>query len=220
MWNGSKDYFDPFHASGLHIMMKTRKGNSMAKVSTYRAMISALVCTFLCVAMLCGMTYAWYLGSIDSGNNTIKIGAYNVTLKSYDGSSSFTDSVSSTTSYTVTGLGPGGSETYYFQVENKNDYAVNAKLSVIPVSKAADIQIFCSEVSNASQEPTGDAVYDFANVTDAEIATPTPTQIFTGSVSANSTKIVAVKVMLPDNSVAANASTGFKLKFDIEQPHS
>ena len=201
--------------------MKTRKGNSMAKMSTYKAMISALVCTFLCVAMLCGMTYAWYLGSIDSGNNTIKIGAYNVTLKSYNGSS-FTDSVSDTTSYTVTGLGPGGSQTYYFQITNSNDYAVNAKISVIPVSKGADVQIFCSAVDSAPQEFTGSAVYDFANVTDEQIATPspTPTQIFFDSVSANSTKIVAVKVMLPNTSVAANASTGFKLKFDIEQPHS
>lgn len=191
----------------------------MAKMSTYKAMISALVCTFLCVAMLCGMTYAWYLGSIDSGNNTIKIGAYNVTLKSYNGSS-FTDSVSDTTSYTVTGLGPGDSQTYYFQIKNSNNYAVNAKISVIPVSKGADVQIFCTAVDNAPQEFTGSAVYDFATVTDAQIETPTPTQIFIDSVSANSTKIVAVKVMLPNDSVAANASTGFKLKFDIEQPHS
>ena len=189
----------------------------MSKMSTYKAMITSLVCTFLCVALLCGMTYSWYLGTIDSGSNTIKIGAYNVTVKYADTPSSFSAVMSNgEVNFTVTDLGPGDYRVCYFQVTNNTESPVTVKVYVTPVSQQADIQLYAASV-DGSYTPEG-AGTDFQSLTETtEISVSGGATVPARSGTTPGVKVIAVAVKLPADSTAVNRTSEFTLKFDVAQ---
>lgn len=201
-------------------MMKTRKGNSMAKVSTYRAMISALVCTFLCVAMLCGMTYAWYLGTIDSGSNTINIGTYDVSVKwaSNELPATFTSSMTDgQVNFNVTGMGPGDVKVCYFQINNDTAYPANLKIyAQHGENTGADLRIYAASVTG-TYVPVGVGT-DLTTLADETAISPEGGfTVPAKSGNTAGTLVVAVAVKLPGNSMAVNATTDFTLKFNVQQ---
>ena len=187
----------------------------MSKMSTYKAMITSLVCTFLCVALLCGMTYSWYLGTIDSGSNTIKIGAYDVSVKYADTPSSFTTVMSDgTVNFDVSGLGPGDFRVCYFQITNNSDKAATVRVFVTPVTSDADIQIYAASVTGAYTPDGAGTDYASLSATTA-IAVSGGATVPARSGNTAGVKVIAVAVKLPENSVAANKTSTFTLKFDV-----
>ena len=197
-------------------MMKTRKGNSMAKVSTYKAMISALVCTFLCVAMLCGMTYAWYLGYIESGDNTIKIGTYNVSVKySGDPSSITTAAGSDIVYFSASNMKPGDYQVCYFQVTNDTDNPANVKIYITPESKNADVKIYAAPTTGA-YTPSGDGMA-LTSLTEETVIDATGWTVPARTGATPAVSVIAVAVKLPEDSLAAGKTSTFTLRFDVTQ---
>ena len=194
----------------------------MSKMSTYKAMITSLVCTFLCVAMLCGMTYAWYLGTIDSGNNTINIGTYDVSVKwaSNELPATFTSSMTDgQVNFNVTGMGPGDVKVCYFQITNDTAYAANLKIYAQHGENTdADLRIYAASVTGTYTPDDNDNGTDLTALNNETAISPASGfTVPAKSGSAAGTLVVAVAVKLPGNSVAVNATTDFTLKFNVQQ---
>ena len=139
--------------------------------STKRALITSIVATFLCFAMLVGTTYAWFTSTVTSAGNVIQAGTLDVTLeyaatKPADKDTGWSDaSVGPIFNYDK--WEPGYTDVKYIKVENEGTLDLQYLLTVVPNNKE-ELDVDLAEVID---------VYMFegaAEVTRDMLATSTP----------------------------------------------
>ena len=186
---------------------------------TGKALTVSIVATFLCVALLFGTTYAWFTSSVDSGNNVIKTGAFDVEVKfnkaftdawqSFENGVLFADGDGDTT------LLPGNSVIRYIKFINKCDYPVKFDL-MLPqftaetVASSFDFYYKDSGVTAAIGSTAEMTKLDtLADLNPASVSTPTRilSVVVEGKGAAESEEaVVAVAVKLPESYDVASAA--------------
>ena len=135
--------------------------------ATKRAILSSVLATVLCFAMLAGTTFAWFTDTVTSEGNIIQTGSLEVGMYWADGSK---DPTATDTTWTDASEGPmytaktlwepGYADAKHIKIVNEGNLALNYKLRIVAdgiVGKLADvIDVYYFE--NASQ---------YANRTDA-----------------------------------------------------
>lgn len=186
--------------------------------------------------MLFGMTYAWFKVDIDSGNNVIKIGAFDVNVyysNTYiaadaDGWTAFKDN----SIFENVTLIPGDEVVRYVKFENKCDYPVKFDL-VLPTGatfdangKVNNLNIYTADTVTAAVTVADMVSLNNLGALHSAATAAAPTLLVTKTLAANTSAIVAVGVKLPEtyDSVSAQAiSETFKLRVIATQwnaPHT
>ena len=52
-----------------------------------QSLVVSVVGILICIVSLCSITYAWFSGSVSSGNNVLKSGSFDLEIKAVDGTS-------------------------------------------------------------------------------------------------------------------------------------
>lgn len=191
-------------------MRKAKKGKN-----TSRALTSAIIGTFLCIAMLFGTTFAWFTSTIQTGTNTIKTADFNVKLQycdTYDGT--YADLTASDVLFNDVTLVPGGkTDVKYIKITNNNDYAVEASAAIGEVTTTGgDNEMKLAYRTVTSAVNFGDD--DFTNSLSA-------TEILNNQTLAqNESVIVAIQVLLPLDAESAGVTNSFTIMVGTTQSNT
>ena len=102
---------------------------------TKRALLSSVVATFLCLAMLLGTTFAWFTDTVTSANNVIMSGNLDITLEYFDGKE-WKDVEGASEILDPKALWePGYTEVAYFRFENAGSLALKYSLGINIISE-------------------------------------------------------------------------------------
>lgn len=209
--------------------------------NTGKALSLSILSTFLCVCMLFGITYAWFKVDINSGENVIKIGAFDVNVyysntykaanasdwSAFEGANVFNN---------VT-LIPGDEVVRYVKFVNNCDYPVKFDLA-LPTgfsgnAAANNIKVYTADTVSAAVTTSNMTEYSTLKTIEGAATADAPAGIITKVVGAKTnntpgTAIVAVGVKLPDDYNTPSTSTNslaetFKLRVIATQwnaPHT
>ena len=98
--------------------------------STKRALISSILATLICVAMLIGTTFAWFTDTASTGINKIVSGNLKVGFQYWNGTA-YVDASDANLFSENTFWEPGHTEVVYLKVVNKGNLALKYRLSTI-----------------------------------------------------------------------------------------
>ena len=99
--------------------------------TTQRKWIMSVVAILLCIALLVGLTFAWFTDSASSGNNTIKSGNLDIELYYLDSDGNYRNVESDTELFTDVSLWePGAVATETFKIANVGNLALQYQLGM------------------------------------------------------------------------------------------
>ena len=102
----------------------------MEQTKTKKALIMSVLSMVLCIAMLIGMTFAWFTDTASTGVNKIQAGNLKVGFEYWNGEK-YVDAQDATLFSEDTRWEPGHTEIVYLKVTNKGNLALKYKLSTI-----------------------------------------------------------------------------------------
>ena len=102
----------------------------MEQTKTKKALIMSVLSMVLCIAMLIGMTFAWFTDTASTGVNKIQAGNLKVGFEYWNGEK-YVDAKDVTLFSEDTRWEPGHTEIVYLKVTNKGNLALKYKLSTI-----------------------------------------------------------------------------------------
>ena len=102
----------------------------MEQTKTKKALIMSVLSMVLCIAMLIGMTFAWFTDTASTGVNKIQAGNLKVGFEYWDGEK-YVDAKNVSLFSEDTRWEPGHTEIVYLKVTNKGNLALKYKLSTI-----------------------------------------------------------------------------------------
>ena len=102
----------------------------MEQTKTKKALIMSVLSMVLCIAMLIGMTFAWFTDTASTGVNKIQAGNLKVGFEYWNGEK-YVDAQNATLFSEDTRWEPGHTEIVYLKVTNKGNLALKYKLSTI-----------------------------------------------------------------------------------------
>ena len=188
------------------------------KRSTKRALLSSVLATVLCVAMLIGTTFAWFTDSVTSGKNKIVAGNLDVELNYWDGAAY--KNAADVSLFNEDALWePGHTEVVYLQVKNAGTLALQYQLAVNPDVEQMGINVYGDSFklsdylvfSAIEGKNAADGVYTRDEARAAAGAVMGLGKYMTGDVvlEAGAEQYVALVVYMPiDVGNAANYKTG------------
>ena len=102
----------------------------MEQTKTKKALIMSVLSMVLCIAMLIGMTFAWFTDTASTGVNKIQAGNLKVGFEYWNGEK-YVDAQDANLFSEDTRWEPGHTEIVYLKVTNKGNLALKYKLSTI-----------------------------------------------------------------------------------------
>jgi hypothetical protein len=110
------------------------------KISATQPLVLSILSLCLCVSMLLGVTYAWFVDNVTSANNIVKSGSLDIDIeyaRGENGSLSEWKTVSGTSDIFSqnTSWEPGRTEVIYFKVVNYGTLALKYKLTISILSE-------------------------------------------------------------------------------------
>ncbi len=180
---------------------------------TKRALISSVLATLLCFAMLVGTTFAWFTDSVTSSGNIIQTGTLKVGLYWANGAEAvpttddgWTDATSGAIFKGDQLWEPGYTDAKHIKIANVGNLALNYQLRIVAngaVGKLADvIDVYYFKDTTAAITRA-----DIANAVDADVATESDNIIRIGTLTEvlgtkkNLSKFVKGEKLLPKEEV-------------------
>ncbi len=182
----------------------------MKSAKTLKALILSAVSMMICIAMLLGTTFALFTKTVTSQGNVITTGAFNVAIEycgTYDGTY---QTLTTTKIFDANALLPGqDTGVKYIKVTNNNAYAVTAVVTIKNKDENYTSSLLDIHYGDVSAETACDSLAHSeafkTNVSDA---------IYSGTIAANGSVIIAVAFKLPAD--VENGETSITNTFDIE----
>ncbi len=190
-----------------------------------RAMLFAIGGTFLCLAMLVGMTFAWFTESIDTGENVIKTGSFDVSISYAETLDGDFEEISDDTSVLFNGvtLSPGESSVRYIKITNASEYELVTDLVIKAITAAADNSFPGSMKVYVAIDPTEEAT-EWTEMGDLEtLAGEESTTVISDvdvAAMADETpaeKLLAIKFEVPEDFDAPGSEVRFQLQIIAAQ---
>lgn len=192
---------------------------------TEKAMYMSIISTALCVVMLIGMTFAWFTSTVESSQNVITTASFDAKVFWSEGftapdtsaeaaASADWTNLDGTTPYYDTAFMPGSEIVRYFVFYNNSSFSVRFDLSLkaIGLDDAADLKNslkIYETLSVADMALTYNDMTELGTIAALEAGKDTNgySGVLSTAVSANSHKVVAVSVMLPESYSVATSQT-------------
>ena len=115
-----------------------------------QCLVMSVACILICIISLCSITYAWFTGSVASGNNMLKSGSFDLTLEvKKDG----TDPVGLARESNGIWKGNFGEGTYTVKLTVTGESTANGRCSIIKVNgKDLETQINTVAMNSDNKE--------------------------------------------------------------------
>ena len=171
------------------------------------ALAASFIGLLLCVALMMGVTYAWFSVTVQSGTNVIRTGKFDVKIEYSSDLSTWTALDESAVPFGDVVIMPGQSEIRYIRITNSTDSAVNASLSLGEVSvtdENTDLRFYCKILDSE------------APVTVAEMGEGEPLNgvaaVFDGNeIPAGESLIAAIAIEFAGNTESAGIEASFRI---------
>lgn len=211
----------------------------MKKRSIERKLLFSILSFVLCCTMLIGMTYAWFTVDVQSGDNVIKVGAFDATVWFHNtyitadaGNAAASDAdpeagewvpFEGNSIFNDIAFLPGDEVVRYVKYENKCDYPVKFDLvlpkdavgTFVQAEAADDFDVYTKSEVTGTVTTAGMTKLDDLKTVEDRATAASPALILSRTLAANTKEIIAVAVKLPttysDVSASAIIET-FKLR--------
>lgn len=183
---------------------------------TKKSLVLCGIAIMLCVALMAGTTYAWFVMSVTSESNTVNTAGYNVTIQYSDAYNGTYSDLTTTAIFNDT-LKPGeNSDVKYIKITNNNDYAVTADLTV----GNATVTESGAKLSLGYKTVTAAAAYADLTKADFDTITATLSVLNRTTIAANSSVVVAMATGLATDATIPGVTATFSITVVAEQSHS
>ncbi len=180
----------------------------------------SVVSLLLCMLMLIGATFAWYSKDVTSGENLIRIGAFNVDVLYSEDYAEWSD-LADAVLFNDVELVPGeATKVMYIRVVNRNTYPVVVDASLIAktvTDNNADLMFYSKAVTAAATEADLLAETGVSLTTAAQFVTEVEVPASDGT--NHGTFDTAILVALPGDSEAEGIEARFKIQLTATQAH-